>query len=218
MHFRFFNPEVPVTVTRGHLPHWDQEDATYFITWRTADSIPKALWEEWQIARATWLRGHGIDTTESDWRRKLETLGEPQRREFARTFSRRLESELDAGHGECVLRDSKLAGIVADSLLHFDGDRYAMGDFVIMPNHVHLLVGGLARDAMLKQVKSWKKWAALEINKYLGRRGRLWQDESFDHLVRSEAAFEKFRNYIAENPVRAKLRQGEYIHRRGPEE
>ncbi len=81
-----------------------------------------------------------------------------------------------------------------------------------MPNHVHLLVGGLARDAMLGQVESWKKWTALQINRAMGRRGRFWQDESFDHLVRSEAAFVKFRRYIAGNPVKSKLRAGEFIY------
>ena len=45
MDFHFYDPSVPVTVTRGHLPHWDQAGATYFITWRTADSIPKDVWE-----------------------------------------------------------------------------------------------------------------------------------------------------------------------------
>ena len=78
------------------------------------------------------------------------------------------------------------------------------------------LAGGMARDAMLKQVESWKKWTALQINRALGRTGRFWQDESFDHLVRSPAAFDKFRRYIAENPSKAKLRPGEFIHWRRP--
>jgi type I restriction enzyme R subunit len=92
-----------------------------------------------------------------------------------------------------------------------------LGDFVVMPNHVHLLVGGLGRDRMLAQITSWKKWSAIQINKQLGLRGRLWQDESFDHLVRSEAAFDRFRRYIAENPAKAKLRLGEFIHWARPE-
>jgi putative transposase len=85
------------------------------------------------------------------------------------------------------------------------------------PNHVHLLVGGLARGGMLKQVESWRKWAALQINRALGRTGRFWQDESFDHIVRNASAFDKFRLYIAGNPRKAQLRPGEYIHWRRPE-
>jgi putative transposase len=106
---------------------------------------------------------------------------------------------------------------VADALRHFDGNRYTLGDFVVMPNHVHLLVGALARNAMLKQVESSKKWTALKINEALGRKGRFWQDESFDHLVRSEAAFQKFRRYITDNPVKAKLRDGEFLLWQRPE-
>ncbi|WP_375341834.1 hypothetical protein [Luteolibacter soli] len=63
---------------------------------------------------------------------------------------------------------------------------------------------------MLLQVESWKRWTSTRINKHLGRCGRFWQDESFDHLVRSEAAFLRLKRYIAENPK--KLRHGEYLH------
>jgi putative transposase len=216
MAFTFLNPEAPVTITHGHLPHWDQEGATYFITWRTADSIPKEVWQHWQKERDDWLRSHGIDSRRKDWRSKLEELPEAARRDFRR-FTRSLEDELTACHGDCVLRCSTQAQIVADGLRHFDGNRYTLGDFVVMPNHVHLLVGALARNAMLKQVESWKKWTALKINEALGRKGRFWQDESFDHLVRSEAAFQKFRRYITDNPVKAKLRDGEFLLWQRPE-
>lgn len=211
MKFQFFDPLVPVTITRGHLPHWDQDGATYFITWRTADSIPNAVWEQWRHGRAAWLAEHGIDPTLKDWRKYVEELSEAERKDFRR-FSKALEDEVDAGHGECLLRRAELAGIMADSLCFFDGTRYTLGDFVVMPNHVHLLVGGMAREAMRKQVESWKKWSAIKINEALGRRGRFWQDENFDHLVRNEASFVKFRDYIAQNPVKAGLRGGEFVY------
>jgi hypothetical protein len=218
MPFTFFYPEAHVTKTQGHLPHWDQESATYFITWRTADSLPKQLWDQWRAERATWLLQHGIDPNTATWRVDLESLTEPQRQEFARTFSAKLEAHLDAGHGACVVRDPAHARIMADALHHFDGDRYTLGDYVIMPNHVHLLVGGMQRETMLAQVESWKKWTAMQINRAIGSRGRFWQDESFDHLVRSADAFQKFRRYIAENPIKAKLREGEFIHWQRPAE
>lgn len=211
MKFQFFNPMKTVTITHGHLPHWDQEGATYFITWRTADSIPKATWEQWRRERDAWLVAQGIDPAFKDWRRRMEELPEAERKDFRR-FSKALEDEMDAGHGDCVLQRPELAVIVADSLRFFDGSRCTLGDFVVMPNHVHLLVGGLARQTMLKQVESWKKWSAIKINEALGRSGRFWQDEHFDHLVRNEASFEKFRGYIAENPVKARLRAGQYVY------
>lgn len=199
-----------VTVTQGHLPHWDQEAATYFITWRTADSIPQEVWKRWQKQRDEWLMAHAINPAAKDWHRELETLPEIKRRDFRR-FSVALEDEMDACHGSCALRQPAVAEIVKDALHHFDGRRYLLGDYMVMPNHVHLLVGGMARNMMLRQVASWKKWTALKINQTLERSGRFWQDESFDHLVRSEASFAKFRQYISENPKKAKLSLGEFV-------
>ena len=79
-----------------------------------------------------------------------------------------------------------------------------------MPNHVHVLVGGMARESMLAQAEEWKRWTARQINTALGQRGRFWQDESFDHLVRNESAFMKFCRYISENPAKARLKEGEF--------
>lgn len=208
--FQFFNPAAKVTISHGHLPHWDQAGATYFITWRTADSIPREIWLRWREERDAWLLSHDINPASKDWRFDLEMLDEAARDDFRR-FACALEVELDACHGDCVLRDPAMSRIVSDSLRHFDGSRYTLGDYVVMPNHVHVLVGGLARQTMLKQVESWKKWTALQINEALNRSGRFWQDESFDHLVRNEASFGKFRAYIAKNPVTARLKPHEYV-------
>ncbi|QIF03668.1 transposase [Roseimicrobium sp. ORNL1] len=210
--FRFFDPVEPITITRGHLPHWDQAGATYFITWRTLDSLPLPVWNKLLSLRAAWLRTYKINPQAPDWRWHFEHLPKVLRLEFARLFSMNLDMELDSCHGACLLKQPEFARIVADSLHHFDGDRYVLGDFIVMPNHVHLLVGGMARNAMLAQMKSWKRWTSRELNRHVGRKGRFWQDEGFDHLVRSEAAFEKFRRYIAGNSVKAKLRPGEYLH------
>jgi putative transposase len=129
-----------------------------------------------------------------------------------KAFWNRWHDELDACRGACVLRDPLLARIVADSLHHFDGDRYLLLDFVVMPNHLHALVAFPDEDGMLAQCESWKHYTATQINKRLNRRGRFWQQDAFDHLVRSEAQFEYLRDYIAQNPLKAGLRAGEYIH------
>lgn len=209
MDFRFYDPSSPVTITSGHLPHWEQAGATYFITWRTADSIPKNTWVRWRWQRSRWLRQHGVNPDTSDWRRQVEGLPEEQQQVFRR-FSKALETELDSCQGSCPFRDPSCTSIVVEALRSFDGERYLLGDFVVMPNHVHLLVGGIPRDQMLLQVESWKRWTGSRINKHLGRRGRFWQEESFDHLVRSEAAFLRLKRYIADNPKN--LRSGEYMH------
>jgi type I restriction enzyme R subunit len=134
--------------------------------------------------------------------------------EFKFHFNRCREDLLDECHGGCVLRQPELAKIVSDSLLYFDGDRYRMGDFVVMPNHVHLLASFSTEEAMKTQCDSWLHYTASQINKQLGQKGKFWQQEPFDHLVRSLEQYEYLRRYIAENPIKAKLRRGEYFYRR----
>jgi type I restriction enzyme R subunit len=118
---------------------------------------------------------------------------------------------LDRGYGACLLREERLSNIVAKSLRSFDGMRYRLADFVVMPNHVHLLACLLGDVQIEWQCKSWKRFMATEINRELGRRGRIWQEESFDYMVRSNSQFEHFQRYIAENPVKARLQPGEYL-------
>ncbi len=119
---------------------------------------------------------------------------------------------LDRGHGQCVLRRPELAKVVAESLQHFDGSRYHLADFVVMPNHVHLLCCLLGETEIEAQCTSWKHFTAVKVNQVLGRKGRFWQEESFDHLVRSPEQFAYFQSYIARNPVVAGLSEGSFLH------
>jgi type I restriction enzyme R subunit len=111
-----------------------------------------------------------------------------------------------------VLRSVELAKIVAESLRHFDDDRYLLFDFVVMPNHVHVLAAFSDEDAMLEQCESWKHYTATRINRRLTQHGHFWQQDGFDHHVRNENQFDGLRRYIAENPQKARLREGEYKH------
>jgi REP element-mobilizing transposase RayT len=215
--FELFDPTDDVQITAGNLPHWYQPGVTYFITFRTEDSIPTAVADGWRRRRTDWLKAHGIDPGIGDWGVRLRVLSEEQRREFHTTFSREFLEYLDRGHGECVLKRPELAGIVASSFHHFDGRRYHLGDFVVMPNHVHILVCLLGATELGAVCYSWKKFTAGAINRELGRTGRFWQEESFDHLVRTPEQFDHLRHYIAENPRKAGLSTGEYLHWRREE-
>jgi len=174
----------------GNLPHWRQEGVTYFVTWRTADSMPNERVEQWTRERNQWLA------------RNPEPWSEAQRKDYVQQFSIRWERWLDECHGECVLRRSDLRKIVEDSLRHFDGEQYSLGEFVVMPNHVHALVTPLAGHDLSQVVGGWKSFTAHAINKALGRTGEFWQKESFDHIVRDAASGERFAQYIRENPGR----------------
>ncbi|MDA0284803.1 MAG: transposase [Planctomycetota bacterium] len=212
MPFELFDPNADVRITAGHLPHWYQPGVTYFVTFRTADSLPVEVADLWHRNRRDWLARHGIDADRTDWKQRLTLLSEDAQREFHNTLSDEFLTHLDKGHGECVLRRPELAKIVANSLWHFDGQRYQLGEFVVMPNHVHLLVALLGDTDIEAQCYSWKKFAATQINRVLGEKGRFWQEESFDHLVRSPEQFDCLRRYIAENGPKAGLRPGEYYH------
>lgn len=206
MSFNLFDPEQETAVQHGRLPHWYQPGITYFLTFRTADSVPKAVMDDWQGRRRAWLRALGFPESAT-----AADLPAEVRREYHRVFSAEFLDYLDRGYGECVLKRPELAKVVLDSLLYFDGDRYDLAEAVVMPNHVHALVGLRGATEVQAQCESWKHYTAVQINRRLGRRGEFWQVESFDHAVRTPEAFGRFRRYIADNPDRAGLREGEYL-------
>jgi putative transposase len=210
--FELFDPAAEVRVTAGSLPHWYQPGVTYFITFRTDDSMPQEVADRWYRERDDWLRRHGIDPGSATWKTRLGTLPDVAQREFNTTFSREWMAYLNQGRGECVLKRPELARVVTDNLLHFDQQRYHLADFVVMPNHVHLLVCLVGSTELEAQCYSWKKYTAGRINKLLGRSGRFWHEESFDHLVRSPEQFDHLRRYIADNPKAAGLGAGEYLY------
>ena len=148
------------------------------------------------------------------WSKLLPMLTDTQRHEFDFHFNRCRETKLDECLGACVLKRPELAKIVAGSLLHFDGDRYRMGDFVVMPNHVHLLAAFATPEIMERQFDSWLHFTAFRINPLIGSKDHFWQQEPFDHLVRSVEQYDYLRNYIAQNPEKASLKPGEFYYRR----
>jgi putative transposase len=157
---------------------------------------------------------HGVVHDYQHWSQLLELLSEEQRHDFDLHFNRCREVLLDECRGACVLKRPELSQIVADALMHFDGERYRMGDFVVMPNHVHLLAAFPDPVFMERQFASWLRFTATRINQRLNQKGHFWQQEPFDHLVRSPQQYDYLRTYIAENPKRAKLSAGEYHYRK----
>lgn len=202
---RFFDPNDDLLITQRKLPHWAQDSCVVFITWRTVDSMPKDVLERWRADRNRWLDLNGIDPTQKGWKMLVQELPPDMMVEYHDRFTTRWHEALDASHGGCVLSQPEIADIVANSLLYFDGDRYEMLDFVIMPNHVHVLAVFPDKAAMIEQCDSWKHFTARRINAKLGTQGRFWQQDAFDHLVRHEGQFRRLRDYIAQNPRKACL-------------
>ena len=196
--FRGFDEHAEVHQTRRNLPHWEQEGATYFVTFRLADAVPSELAAQWREELQIWRQFHA-----EPW--DAETT-----REYRRRFLQPREDWLDQGHGSCVLRKAGTSEIVANALRHFAGTRYYLDAFAVMPNHVHALVQPLPNNALKDIVRSWKSFTARQINKTLGRSGTLWMQESFDHIVRDWDSLVRCRQYIARNPEKAGLADGEF--------
>ena len=189
--FQFLDPDGEISVTIGDLPHWQQTGATYFITYRLADSISQQAHTLIMAKRDDWLRRHGIDPLLPRWQLLLTRLPDQQRSTFRRLFATAFETELDKLSGDCVLRTPEVQQIVSENLRHFDGQRYQLGGFVVMPNHVHVLARVFPEREMLTQCYNWKHYQACQINKVLGQAGHLFQPESFDHIVRDGENFVK---------------------------
>ena len=210
MRYTVYDPHAEVDITQGRLPHWEQAGSYHFITFRTADSLPRSVNAACRDERDRWLMSRGIDPTKTGWRDRLDALPPAARRAFAIRFASAVQRRLDQGHGRCMLRRPDLRCIVEEALLHFDGDRYGIDAFVVMPNHVHVLVGLSERGSLVLQCRSWKRYTATRINALLGRRGEFWQTESWDRVIRSPESFVRTRRYIAANPRRAGLKPEEY--------
>lgn len=103
------------------------------------------------------------------------------------------------------MNDPRIASTVQNALLFFDGRRYRLHAWVVMPNHVHALLTPLAGWELGQILHFWKSFTANECNKLLGRHGKFWQKESFDRYVRDERHYHNAVAYIERNPVKAGL-------------
>jgi len=183
-----FISDSPILQTRHHLPHWEQSGTTCFVTFRLADSLPAAKLEELRDARARWLATHP------------SPLSPPDAAEYRARFEETAERWLDAGHGECLLRHPAARRAVEDAIRHFDGLRYTLHAFVVMPNHVHVLFTPVPGVAIAKILHSWKSFSAKAVNAALGRTGTVWKKESWDRFIRNRRHFDRTLDYIRANP------------------
>ena len=216
MEFNPFNPHAEVKLYRRHLPHWRQAGATYFVTFRLADSIPRSILLQWREERSLWLKAHGITDgiPEEDRVKRYAVIPEKERKRVEQNDARQLHIELDRCHGCCLLRLAANAEILQQALLHFHGQRIGLGDFVIMPNHVHLLVQPFEGYPLEEWLQSVKSYASRRFDKQSMIEGKVFQQESYDRIVRNRDELEAYRKYIANNGTKADLSESEYRHHR----
>jgi putative DNA methylase len=162
---------------RGYLPHFDAPGVTQFLTFQLHDSFP--------IARCAEVEFISKESNDSARRRRLETL-------------------LDRGHGKCWLRQKELAQLTESVLRDGNGHDYELLAWVIMPNHVHVVVN-IWQVPVYKLINIWKGKSSREANQHLGRNGSFWQQDYYDTLVRDEAHLKRAIRYTEQNPAKAFL-------------
>jgi type I restriction enzyme R subunit/putative DNA methylase len=181
---------------RGYLPHWEREHATYFVTFRLADSLPAEARKRIEDQR------YDIVKTAEQLDRPLT---ETERERLDQLYSVNVDELLNAGHGACYLKNADCAAVVAETLSKWDDERYALYAWCVMPNHVHAVFRPFAGHALGDILHSWKSYTAKACNKLLGRTGEFWQRESFDRLIRDREEFDQRVRYTVENPAVAGL-------------
>ena len=162
--------------SRGYLPHMDSPGLLQAITFRLDDSLPREV---------------------------LDRIAQDEKTASRRRSS--VEAVLDTGHGKCWLQRHETAELVENALLHFDGQRYRLIAWCIMPNHVHVLIEVLEGHPLAEVVHSWKSFTAKVIDRHLGCSGEFWQREYFDRYIRDDRHLQVAIEYIENNPVGAGL-------------
>ncbi|MCK9155413.1 MAG: transposase [Paludibacteraceae bacterium] len=170
------------------LPHWHQDKKLQFVTFRLADSLPQSKLEDFIQQKKDFLRFHP-----QPWDDETAIL-------YYKKYGSNLEKWLDAGMGSCALKEPEIREIVNNAFYFFNEKKYILHSFVIMPNHVHVLVELLGENKINEILHSWKSFTANQINKKTGRSDKFWMRESFDRIIRDESHYKKVVSYITNNP------------------
>ncbi len=160
-----------------NLPHFDAPGIFQYISYRLEDSMPAERRSEWEAF---------LDL--EDEQEKL----------------RKIETYLDRGYGACHLRNTRVADMVQGNWWHHDGVKYRLLAWVVMPNHVHVLIETW-QVPLGEILKSWKSYTAKEANNILGKQGTFWAEDYFDRFIRDETHFRRVVRYIENNPVKARF-------------
>ena len=184
----YFERETEVMHTQGNLPHWSQASKLYFVTFRLNDSMPDYVMEKFK--------------SYCDWReRMLELHGfvPEEMTKYEIDKRNRMMEYIDAGHGECLLKNPEVREILCHCIEKMNGHNSRVHCYVIMPNHVHLILETFDNQKASGLIGRLKSISTHMINKSLGRKGSLWQYEIYDRLIRNAEHYWRSVRYIARN-------------------
>lgn len=199
--FRALHPDLPVTVYRRRLPHWRQQGATYFVTFRLPDALPQEKLQFLKRLRIEWERTHPEPRCEMDWE------------DYACKFTARIERWLDEGYGDCHFRERRWVDNLSERLHHFQGERYFLSCWAILPNHCHAVIRPCDGYSLEEVIGGVKGVSARQMNRTLGRVCALWEEESYDRIIRDEEHLWRVVQYIGRNPLRAGLAHEQHWRR-----
>ena len=193
----YLNKKEYVHITKGHkLPHWYQPGKTQFVTFRLADSLPQSKMKEYRQLKEQWTKEHPQPWTKTE------------QEEYDKLIGGRLNKWLDDGLGSCVLKRADVRKCLEEALAFYDGKEYIIHAYVIMPNHVHILLTPIGDVNVVDILGRVKGYSAKRINQTIGSSGELWQKDMFDRIVRSDENFNAIIEYIRTNP--SNLPDGSY--------
>ena len=192
-----------ITNNQGErLPRWEAQGAVYDLSFHLADSVPSEQLAIWREKREQ-LQIVLSDPSGS------ETAKAACRSEMSEVYNEHVERYLAAGHGECLLRDRVAAEAVAQVLEHDNGRLYALHAYTIMPNHLHIIVGGFNDTTLMKAtIDQWKRISAHAVNRVLGRSGDVWRRDAFTRIIRDRDEYVAKLKYAWNNPEAAGLSDG----------
>ena len=191
------DPLVSGVHSRGALPHLKCEGASYFVTFRLEGTLPREVLVRLKQERDALIHQAIAQNRPLTWQ---------EQKDLFNWYSAKVDAYLDAGSGNCWLRQPEIARLVSQALMHFDQQRYVLRAWVVMPNHVHAVVRPEPPHTLSQILKSWKGFTAVKANRLLGREGKaFWQNESYDHCCRDDEDLAGCCAYTAMNPVNAGL-------------
>jgi REP element-mobilizing transposase RayT len=166
-----------MTFYARNLPHWRPPGQDIFITWRLYGSLPACL--------------------------KIPKEEDSVGKKF-RYYDRNLDA---ATTGPLWLKDPRVAESVIAALKRGHHQKmFREHAFAVMANHVHILIE--PHSSLAQITKSIKGHNAHDANDILRRaNAKFWQTESFDHWIRTPQEWQRIKNYILQNPVKAGLVQ-----------
>ena len=201
----FLNPKQPIQKSHAtFLPHWTQQGGVYAVTFRLANSLPVEVIEAYRRERARLEAAIERAEPSSNLPESQHLLADLTK-QLAVLYESSIGAALDTGSGDCHLRDEPVASILLDSLRHFDGQRYGLIAWCIMPNHVHLLIQPFDGYPLAEILHSIKSFSANAANQLLGIAGAFWHKESYDHLIRDGEDYRNQLRYLLKNPESAGL-------------